>query len=177
MIVSGERTKKEILSWVKTIIFAVLFALLVNHVIVVNAAVPTGSMEDTIMVGDRVIAFRGSYLFDEPKRYDIVVFRPPDEEEVLYVKRIIGLPGDKIDVRDGRVYINDSAEPIADKYIREAQHIEEEQVFNVPEGHYFMMGDNRNHSNDSRRWHQPYVAKNKILGKVVFRYFPIPKTY
>jgi len=163
--------KSEIFSWLKTIIAAIAFAYFITTFIIVNATVPTGSMKDTIMPNDRLVAFRLSYLFDEPERYDIVVFKYPDDESYLYIKRIIGLPGDKIEIVDGRVYINDSNEPIPDKYVREKM-LGSFGPYNVPEGCYFMLGDNRNDSKDSRFWKNTFVKKDKILGKAIFKYYP-----
>jgi signal peptidase I len=163
----------EIISWVKTILCAVLFALIITNFVIVNATVPTGSMEATIMTNDRIIAFRQAYLFSEPKRFDIVVFRYPDDETERFVKRVIGLPGDSIYITGGRVYLNGSVEPIEDAYIREVQDVEDDMTFEVPEGCYFMMGDNRNHSSDSRHWENHFVNEKKILGRVVARYYPV----
>jgi signal peptidase I len=168
--------RKDIASWAKTIVFAVLVAAVFNNLIIVNATVPTGSMMDNIMPKDRIVAFRLSYLFSEPKRFDIVVFRFPDNRQVLYVKRIIGLPGDTVTIRGGKVYINDSAEPLPDHFVKEPPREEDVGPYQVPEGHYFMMGDNRNSSADSRVWENTYVVKSDILGKVLFKYFPgMPK--
>lgn len=162
---------KEVISWVKTIVFAVIFAMLINNFIIVNASVPTSSMESTIMPGDRIVAFRMSYVFSDPKRFDVVVFKFPDDEKKLFVKRIIGLPGETVEVKDGKVYINDELLEDDEKYIKE------EAFFNsgpylVPEDKYFMMGDNRNMSEDSRFWKNTFLSREKILGKVIFKYFP-----
>ena len=102
--------KKEVISWVKTILLAAVLAGLVNSFLIVNAEVPTGSMENTIMAGDRILALRTSYWFDEPEAGDIVVFRYPDDEtgKTLYVKRIIGTPGDPVEMSNGTVYSQDS---------------------------------------------------------------------
>lgn len=164
-------TKKEIFSWIKTIVSAVIFAYIITTFIIVNASVPTGSMKDTIMPGDRLVAFRLAYLFSEPKRDDIVVFKFPDDESYLYVKRIIGLPGDKVEIKDGKVYINDSEQPLEDKYIKEEMFGSWEPYI-VPEESYFMLGDNRNDSKDSRFWTNTFVKKDKILGKAIFKYYP-----
>lgn len=163
--------KSEIIDWIKTIVGAAVFAWFITTFIVVNATVPTGSMKNTIMPGDRIVAFRLSYIFSEPERYDICVFKYPDDESILYVKRIIGMPGDTVNIIDGKVYINDSAEPIPDEYIREPM-LGTWGPYNVPEGHYFMLGDNRNESKDSRLWKNTYVEKDKILGKAIFKYYP-----
>lgn len=165
---------KEAMDWILTLGGAVLVALFITQCLIVNANVPTSSMENTIMPKDRVIANRLSYKFSEPKRFDIVVFKYPDDESTLFVKRIIGLPGDKVDIIDGKVYINDSTEPIADSFIKEpmAKGMDNYNTFYVPEDSYFMLGDNRNNSKDSRYWINTYVKKDKILGKVIFKYYP-----
>ena len=109
---------EEIFSWIKVIIFAVIFALFINQVVIVNASVPTGSMENNIMAGDRIVAFRLAYLFDEPKRFDIVVFPNPDDESTLFVKRVIGLPGETLEVKDGKVYIDGALTPLDDSFVK-----------------------------------------------------------
>ena len=131
--------KKEILSWVKTIILAVLLAFVVDTVFIVNATVPTGSMENTIMAGDRILALRTSYWFSDPERGDVVVFEDPDDPtgKTLYVKRIIGVGGDTVEVQDGEVLVNGQVQD--EPYIKE---ITEGDFgpYHVPEGCYFMMG-------------------------------------
>ena len=163
---------KEVISWTKTIVFAVIFALLITQFVIVNASVPTGSMMDNIMPNDRIVAFRLSYINSEPRRYDIVVFRFPDDRTQLYVKRVIGLPGETVSIRSGNVYINDDPVPLEDSFIREKPFDEDFGPVTVPEGSYFMMGDNRNNSADSRVWMDKFVVKKDILGKVLFRYWP-----
>lgn len=164
--------KEEIISWIKIIITAALIAFVLNTFIIANSRVPSGSMENTIMTNDRVIGSRLSYYFNDPERGDIVIFHFPDDESIYYVKRIIGLPGDIIDIRDGHVYLNNSETPLEEPYIREAMVPEEAAHYEVPEDSYFMMGDNRNWSLDARRWTNTYVQRKKIIAKVLFRYYP-----
>ncbi|MCI8660903.1 MAG: signal peptidase I [Lachnospiraceae bacterium] len=164
--------KKELWEWVKIIVSAAVIALVLNTFIIANSKVPSGSMENTIMTNDRVIGSRLSYLFAEPERGDVVIFRFPDDETIYYVKRVIGLPGDTVDIHDGHVYLNGSEEPLKEDYIREPMIPEEPVHFEVPEGCYFMLGDNRNHSKDARFWKNTYVKKEKIVAKVLFRYYP-----
>lgn len=162
--------KSEVISWVKTIVLAAVLAGLVNSFIIVNAQVPTGSMKNTIMEGDRILAMRTAYWFDSPQRGDVVIFRFPDDPtgKTLYVKRVIGVPGDTIEVRDGQVLLNGQVQE--EPYIREITR-GEYGPYVVPEGCYFMMGDNRNSSLDSRFWENKFVEKDQILGKVVMRYY------
>ena len=162
--------KTEVLSWVKTILLALILAGAVNSFLIVNAEVPTGSMENTIMAGDRILALRTSYWFDEPQEGEVAIFRYPDDPtgETLYVKRIIGAEGDVILVEDGEVYVN--GEVLTEEYIAETTS-GDFGPFVVPDDSYFMMGDNRNHSLDSRYWDNPFVHEDEILGKVVLRYY------
>ncbi len=168
--------KKEIISWIQVLAAAAVIAFIINTQIIANSQVPTGSMESTIMAGDRVIGSRLSYRFGEPERGDIAIFIYPDDEargvKTYYVKRIIGLPGDTIDIIDGKVYINGSDTPLDEPYLNKPMDPEPPQHYEVPEGCYFMMGDNRNHSNDSRRWTNKYVKREKLIAKVLFQYFP-----
>ena len=164
--------KKELWEWIKIIVSAAVIALVLNTFIIANSKVPSGSMENTIMTNDRVIGSRLSYLFAGPERGDIVIFHYPDDESIYYVKRVIGLPGDTVDIRNGHVYLNGSDEPLKEEYIREPMIPEEPMHYEVPEGCYFMLGDNRNYSKDARFWKNTYVKKEKIVAKVLFRYFP-----
>lgn len=166
--------KEEIISWVQILVIASLIAFVLNRFIIANSRVPSASMENTIMTHDRVIGSRLSYYFTDPERGDIIIFYFPDDitEKTYYVKRIIGMPGETVDIRDGHVYINGSDTPLDEPYIREEMETPVELHYEVPEGCYFMLGDNRNYSADSRFWHNTYVKREKIVAKVLFRYFP-----
>jgi signal peptidase I len=127
-------------------------------------------MERTIMAGDRVIANRLSYLRQPPERFDVIVFKFPDDESVNYVKRVIGLPGETVELRAGQVYVNGAL-------LDEGAYLNgvptgDYGPFAVPRFSYFVLGDNRVNSHDSKNWRNPYVAENKILGKVLFGYYP-----
>lgn len=159
---------KEVISWVIVLVTAIVLALLINKLVLFQVKVPSSSMETTIMTGDRVFTFRLSYLFKEPQRGDIIVFPYPDNEEVDYIKRIIGVGGDKIEIRNGVLYIND--EEVYEDYIKEPMMRQDFGPVYVPEGHFFMMGDNRNVSEDSRYWDNKFVNKDKIKGKAIFKY-------
>lgn len=163
--------KKEIISWICVIVIAIVLGTFINTFILLNGTVPSGSMERTIMKGDRFFASKLSYLFDEPKRGDVVVFKDPDNETQLLVKRIIGLPNETVEIVDGKVYINGADEPLDEPYLFEDM-IGDFGPYEIPEGRYFMLGDNRNNSSDARFWINKYVKKNKIVGQPVIRYSP-----
>jgi signal peptidase I len=168
----------EVLDLVLFCGIAFLCAWLLTSFVILNGHVPTRSMEKIIMQKDRIVANRLAYLFSEPQRGDIVVFYAPDQKaqniKSYYVKRIIGLPGDTVVVRNKNVYVN--GQLLKEPYLHVITEGETEE-FHVPEGHYFMMGDNRNDSGDSRSWVHPFVPREDILGKVFLKYSLSPKNF
>ena len=168
---------RELFDWGKYLIGAFAFAFVLNNTVLVNASVVSGSMESTIMTYSRVIGSRLAYAISKPKRFDIIIFKFPDDEtSEPFVKRIIGLPNEKVEIKDGKVYINDSSIPLDDSFINEKTS-GNYGPFYVPENSYFVLGDNRNHSFDSKDWVNKFVSKDKILGKVLVEYFPTPKLF
>lgn len=164
---------QEIKSILSTIVVTIVIVFLLKTFIIINASVPTGSMENTIMPGDNILGLRIAYLLEEPERGDVIFFYFPDDETQKYVKRIIGLPGEKVYINDGKVYINDSEVPLEEPYLKEEWIVSTGPYeFYVPEDSYLMLGDNRNGSADARLWKNPYVAKEKIIGKAIFTYYP-----
>ena len=178
--------KREIFSWIKIFIIAVVIAFVVNNCIIMNANVPSGSMKNTIQEKDRMIGLRTAYWLSDPKRGDIVIFENPDYYEKgslasdkYFVKRVIGLPGDKVVIRDAKIYINDSKTPLEEPYLpeewTEMNGSTEELEYNVPEGCYFVMGDNRNNSKDSRSEDVGNVSRSQIIGRAWVRIWPLSK--
>lgn len=176
---------REIVSYVIIVIAALLCASLINEYVLFNNEVPTGSMKPTIVEGSRLFSYRLAYLNDDPERGDIVVFNYPVDESQYFVKRVIGLPGEKVEIIDGKVYINDEA-------LDESAYLTSQGTGNfgpyyVPEDSYFMLGDNRNGSSDSRAWNlraleaglvvdeehdYTFVHKDKIISKAGIQYYP-----
>ena len=199
------------------IIIAVIVALLLKTFVFANAVVPTGSMISTINEGDRIIASRLSYINNSPERYDIILFYFPDDESQIFVKRVIGLPGETVEIVNGATYITDAngnkaqadqsfiqnETPVGNygpfyipykgeaittdgiycyaengEIVGSAEFIEkyckadEKGNYTVSQNCYFCMGDNRNHSHDSRFWNNTFVTEDKILGKAKFKYYP-----
>lgn len=155
-----------------------VIAKLLTTFVILNGYVPSGSMENTIMTDDRIIANRLAYINSDPKRGDIVVFYSPDHlakgEKVHFVKRVIGVPGDEIKIMDNKLYING-------KQVEEPYLLQETKdnwpAVRVPEGKYFMLGDNRNNSDDSRKWTIKFVDRKDILGKVFLKYSLKPSRF
>ena len=166
---------REVLEWLLVIVISAALAFALDKFIIVNAKIPSASMEPTIMTGDRLIGNRLAYINKDPQRGDIVIFMFPDNEKEYFIKRVIGLPGETVEVKKGKVYINGSDKPLDESAYLVTEPLGDFGPFIVPQGAYFMMGDNRNNSMDSRYWNQPYVYRDKILGKAWARYFPSPK--
>ena len=165
---------KEVLSWLITIVLAVVAALFIKNYVIINANIPSGSMENTIMTGDRLFGYRLAYKNKSPERGDIVIFKFPDDETENYVKRVIGLPGETVTIADGKIYIDDSTEPLEEDYLKEEWTIATgPYTFEVPQDSYLVLGDNRNNSYDARYWEHTYVTEEELLGKAIFRYYPV----
>lgn len=161
---------REVWEWVKTLLWAgVLFWVLRSQVVEARL-IPSESMVPTLEVNDRLITDKLLYRFTGLKRGDIVVFTPPVPSTDPYIKRVIGLPGDKVAVRDGKVFVNGVA--LDEPYIAEkpAYRLPETAV---PDGHLLVLGDNRNHSADSHVW--GLLARDKVMGRAVFRYWPFDR--
>ena len=172
---------REVFEFVLPIVIAFVVAMLLKTFVFANAVVPTGSMLNTIQEGDRIIASRIEYNFHEPERYDIIIFKAPDEaaagrNNVFYVKRVIGLPGETVTVVNGVVYVqgkDGKSEQLRDDFITACEPTGNFGPYVVPEDSYFVMGDNRESSVDSRYWTSTnYVHKDLIIGKAKFCYFP-----
>lgn len=155
-----------------TVFTLCLLALaILQRTVIFNGYIPSESMENTLVKGDRFIGSRFSYKGKrEPKRYDVIVFYAPDSPGTVMIKRVIGLPGEKIEIKDGKVYADGKETSLS--FIKAPMKKEKNETFNVPKGAYFVMGDNRNESFDSRYWEHPFVKKEKIIAKALIKYMP-----
>ena len=166
-----KKVLKEILSTSLYLLFVLCAIYLVIHFVGQRTQVQGHSMEPTLSTEDNLIVDKLSYRFHDPERFDIIVFPFLEEEETFYIKRIIGLPGETVAMREGKVYINDSEKPLDDSFCPEDP-LGDFGPYTVPEDSYFMLGDNRNYSKDSRFWNNKYVSEDLIVGKALIRYFP-----
>ena len=158
--------RRILLEVIETIVLALVLFVAINF-LTARIRVDGSSMQPSFTDGDYVIVNRLAYQFGDIQRGDVIVFPYPLDEEDDYIKRVIGLPGDRVAVYGGIVYVN--GEPINEPYILE-QPLADEAELIVPEGYVFVMGDNRNASSDSRSWGPLNIEK--IIGKAVFRYWP-----
>lgn len=157
----------------KTVVTAAILAFGIRTFVAEARYIPSSSMEPTLQINDRLIIEKLSYHFQEPKQGDIVVFNPTEALKQqnftdAFIKRIIGTPGDKVEVRGGRVYLNDKL--LTEDYIAERPLYDYGPAI-VPSGHYLVLGDNRNNSYDSHYW--GFVPKQKLIGRAFVRFWPV----
>ncbi|HEY9873861.1 MAG TPA: signal peptidase I [Candidatus Obscuribacterales bacterium] len=163
-------------AWVealKTIGLSAVLAFGIRSFVAEARYIPSGSMLPTLQINDRLIIDKLSYRFKSPVRGDIVVFSPTETLEKqnfkdAFIKRVIGTPGDKVEVKGGRVYVNE--QPLKEKYIEEKPNYNWGPV-TVPADSYLVLGDNRNNSYDSHYW--GFVPREKIIGRAIVRFWPM----
>ncbi len=169
--------KKETIEWIKSIASAVIIAILIKTFIFNTTYVLGNSMYPTLHEKDRLIANKISLLFSEPSRGDVIVLEAPDTPDKDYIKRVIGLEGDVVEIKEGKVYLNGSI--LKEEYIDSSAytHTYDDESWIVPEGHVFVLGDNREEgaSKDSRYFGT--ISLRTIKGITGFRYFPIDKRF
>ena len=159
---------REIWEYVKMIAIVVAVVVFVEQVIVINARIPSPSMENTIMTGDQIFGNRLAYVKSDPQRYDIVIFYYPDDEKQKFIKRVIGLPGETVQIKDGKVYIN-GKEQKKDIFVSEIEKpgVAQDEI-TLGENEYFVLGDQASSSDDSRMADIGNVKRSEIYGKIWF---------
>jgi signal peptidase I len=173
---SAKPEKSVIRQYSEAVIIAIILALVIRSFIVQAFKIPSGSMLQTLQVGDHIMVNKFLYWFTDAQHGDIIVFKYPQDEERDFIKRVVALPGDKMEVRGKQVYINDK--PLAEPY---AVHLDPDIIEKsgsprdnfgpvvVAPGQLFMMGDNRDYSMDSRFW--GFLDMKKIKGKAFIIYW------
>ena len=149
-------------------LFAALLSLVIITFVVQAFYIPSGSMEPTLMVDDRILVAKFVYRFQPVHRSDVIVFRYPLNPSRDFVKRVMGLPGEQVRLKDGVVYVNDRA--VSEKGYTIKPDFGNYGPVTVPASQFFVLGDNRNNSEDSRFF--GYVPRANIIGKAVFIYWP-----
>lgn len=166
-----KNSNSSLIEIVESVAIAVILAFVIRIFLFQPFYIPSGSMEPTLMIGDRILVNKFIYHFQEPKRGDVIVFKYPLEPERDYIKRVIGLPGETLEIRDSQLYIN--GEPVPEDYLPENLRFMDFGPVTIPENAYFMMGDNRNNSQDSRFWGT--LPREYIQGKAVVIYWPLTR--
>ena len=169
-----QQVQEELVAWVKTLFSAAVYAILIVTFGFQVARVEGQSMAHTLEDQDRLIVNKLVYRISEPRRGDIVMLYYPVDPNKSFVKRVIAEEGDSVRIVDGRVYVNDI--PLQDDYVSSEYRSHDDygpQI--IPEGYYFVMGDHRNNSQDSR--HFGFVPKRYIVGKVQVRWWPVPTAH
>lgn len=198
----ADNTKAFVKEAIETIVFVIVMVIIIRFFVGEIRWIPSASMQPTLMEGDRLFVERFSRFYRTPERGDILVFYPPQEElnnnfgavfsrltgffckDIAYIKRVVGLPGDKINIKTNRagntyVYINEKR--LNEPYVKDITDVRygcndeteycEEAI--VPKDSFFMMGDNRGNSQDSRYW--GFLPKDRVIGKAVFIFWPIQR--
>ena len=163
---------------IRILVIALCLSFLVRILIAEPRYIPSDSMMPTLVVGDRLVVEKVSYNFHPPETGDVIVFQPPQQlqrygygKEQAFIKRIIALPGQTINIKNGQVYIDN--QPIKEDYIAESPAYPWEIPLKIPENQYFVMGDNRNNSNDSHVW--GFLPRQNIIGRAIFRFWPFER--
>lgn len=164
----------------KTVGLSLFLAFGIRAGVAQSFFIPSGSMEPTLEVDDRLMVDKLSYRFQAPQRGDIVVFQPPpaaisacglpSNSQDSFIKRIVGLPGERVAVIAGQVYINDR--PLAENYIASKPDYER-SVRVIPPNSYLVLGDNRNNSCDGHEW--GFVKRDRIIGRAIVRFYPFDR--
>ena len=170
------RRKSVLREYTEAILVAVLLALLIRTYVVQAFKIPSGSMIPTLLVGDHILVNKFIYHFIDPKRGDVIVFKFPVDESRDFIKRIIAVGGEDLFIKDQKIYINckppdASCQPIDDPWGKwgEGLGLSESTSVHVPPGSYFVMGDNRNNSQDSR--YLGFVKREKLKGRAFLIYW------
>jgi signal peptidase I len=164
------RGKGVLREGLETVVLSILLAFGIRTFVAEARYIPSGSMLPTLEINDRLIIDKVSYDFTDPHRGDIIVFQPPDSlhSSDAFIKRVIGLPGDTVEVKNGKVFVN--GEPQQESYIAAKPDYQYGPVM-VPDDAYLVLGDNRNKSFDSHYW--GFVPKDHVIGRAVFRFWPL----
>lgn len=154
-----------IIEYAQVFLLAFIIYFVIDYAVLARVRVENVSMEPTLIPGDRALVSKLAYRFQEPKRGDVIVFHAPTEA-ADYIKRVIGLPGDVVEITQDQVRVNGYV--LSEPYVAEEPHYSGQWI--VPEGYLFVLGDNRNQSSDSHEW--GYITKQSVVGKAFMVYWP-----
>ncbi len=167
---------REAKEWTNSILVALILTLIIRTFIIQAFKIPSGSMRPTLMEGDKLFVNKYVYRFEAPKPGDIIVFKYPVDPKKDFIKRLVALGGEKVEIRDGKIIVD--GKTLDDPklfgkffYYNHDPYGAPGETIQVPENNYFVLGDNSGNSTDSRFW--GFVPKKNVLGKAVFRWWPL----
>ena len=189
--VTEQPRKSAVRDWTEALVVAAILALIIRTFVIQAFKIPSGSMEDTLLIGDHLLVNKFIYgvqvpgvdgrwlTIRQPQRGDIVVFEFPEDRDLSFwkrrdfIKRVVGLPGDTVEIRAKQLFVNGQQHVVAEAVYKDGTLLpgnrDNMPAVKVPSGHYFMMGDNRDRSYDSRFW--GFVSKAEIKGLVFIKYW------
>jgi signal peptidase I len=169
------RIKSELREWLEAILIALVMALVIRAFVVQAFKIPSLSMYPTLKIGDRLFVNKFIYRFRDPQRWDIIVFKYPEDHSKDFIKRLVAVGGETVEIKDGSVYINGikqtpPSEIHSNVYYNSEPYGAINQKVIVPPDHYYCLGDNSMNSRDSRAW--GFVTRKEVVGKAFVRWWP-----
>ena len=173
--ISKERVKKEAREWGEAIVIALILTLIIRAFVVQAFKIPSSSMHPTLMEGDKLFVSKFIYRFREPSRWEIMVFKYPEDPKKDFIKRVVAFEGETVELRSGSIYINGAEQELPDDlkgnyYYNQEPFAGAGQEIVVPVNTYFVLGDNSLSSRDSRYW--GFVPRKYLVGKAFVRWWP-----
>lgn len=174
----SNKIKSEIREWLESLLIALVLALVIRAFVVQAFKIPTGSMRPTLLEGDRILVNKFLYKFKEPSRGDVIVFKYPEDKKKDFIKRLIAVGGETVEIKNGGIYINDEKveEPFIVRqmrYYNKSPYGGSGSKITIPEDSFYVLGDNSASSKDSRYW--GFVPRKNLVGKAFFLYWPIKR--
>lgn len=174
-LVDKNKVKSEMREWIEAVLIALVMALLIRAFVVQAFKIPSLSMYPTLKIGDRLFVNKFLYRFKNPQRWDIIVFKYPEDPTKDFIKRLVGLPGETVEIRDGAIFINGVKQTPPDDIRNNVYYNSEpyggiNQKIVVPPNHFYALGDNSMNSRDSRAW--GFVSRGELVGKAFVRWWP-----
>lgn len=171
----NEKTKSIIREYAESLVIAFILAMIIRAFIIQAFKIPTGSMNPTLLEGDRILVSKFIYRFRQPQRGEVIVFKYPEDQHIAFIKRLIGLGGETIEIKNGRIFINDNKiiDPRigANFYYNRGKYGDVGQEIKIPEDAMYALGDNSANSRDSRFW--GFVPTKNLIGKAILIYWPL----
>ena len=167
------KTKRVVREWIESLVIAFILAMIIRAFIVQAFKIPTSSMAPTLKQGDRILVNKFIYRFQDPQRWDVIVFKYPLDQKRDFIKRLVAREGDKVTIENGRVLIDNNLVDnpyLSEYYYNRGPQGQEGKEIDVPQDNFYVLGDNSLNSQDSRYW--GFVPQKNLVGKAFLIYWP-----